>query len=485
MLTEGALVGGAASVLGIAIAFFGVRWLERIAASGMTAYKLRVIPDARVLALTLGVSLVVMCAIGLVPARRAARLSVATGLKASVASGARGVTSRARLGKTLAVVQVALALVLVVAAGLFTRTLVELERQDTGFDRDHILEVFTEPEQANISGDRLAALYDAIVQRVDALPDVRDVVVSSRGLLAQYAGMVRTTVPGHPTSPDDPDFVAFNITMPGFFRAAGMRIVAGRDFDAGDVDGHQRIAVISESMARHYFGTPNAIGMRYGIGRDEGAPIEVVGIARDAKDASLRDANIDMMYLPYRQSIPKLNQMRVIVRTRGDPAAVAPAVRLILQDLEPTLPVTAVEPIRAQMGRSIAMERFTAVVSTFFGAVALLLAALGMFAMVSHAVVTRTSEIGIRMALGGTRAAVLRMIVRENLAIVGAGIAVGVVLAMLAARAITTRLFGVSPTDPGAFAGAAAVMVVAALAAVTVPATRATRVDPAVTLRHE
>jgi macrolide transport system ATP-binding/permease protein len=480
MLTEGALIGGAASVLGIAVAFVGVRWLDHVAASGMTTYQLSLVPDARVLALTLGVSLVAMFGIGLVPARRAAQLSVVAG-----AGRRASVTSRARLGKTLAVGQVALALVLLIAAGLFTRTLAELERQDMGFDRDHMLEAFTAPEQANISGERLAGLYDAIVQRVGALPDVRAVVVSSRGLLTQYSGMVRTTVPGHPTRPDDPDFVAYNYTMPGFFRAAGMRLVAGRDFDVGDVADHQRVAVISESMARHYFGTPNAIGMRYGTARDEGAPIEVVGIVRDAKDASLRDADIDMMYLPYRQNTRGLTQMRAIVQTQGDPAALASAVRRILHDLEPTLAVIAVEPIRVQMGRSIAMERFTALVSMFFGAVALLLAALGMFAMVSHAVVTRTSEIGIRMALGGTRAGVLRMIVRENLVIVGAGIALGVVLAVFAARAITARLFGVSPIDASTFAGAAAVMVVAALAAVMVPATRATRVDPAITLRHE
>jgi predicted permease len=482
LLTEGALIGAAASVLGIAIAFIGVRWLDHVATSGMTTYKLSLVPDARVLGLTLGVSLVAMFAIGLGPAYRAARLSVATGLKASAT---RGVTSRARLGKTLAVAQVALALVLLVAAGLFSRTLVELERQDTGFDREHILEAFTAPEQANLSGTRLAALYDAVAQHVSVLPDVRDVVVSSRGLLSQCAGMVRTTVPGRQTRPDNPDFVAYNITMPGFFRAAGMQLVAGRDFDAGDVAGHQRVAVISESMSRHYFGTRNAIGMRYGTARDEGAPIEVVGIARDAKDASLRDADVDMMYLPYRQSMRGLNQMRVIVRTRGDPATLAPAVRRILHDLEPTLPVTSVEPIRAQMGRSIAMERFTALVSLFFGAVALFLAALGVFALVSHTVVARTSEIGIRMALGGTRVGVLQMIARENLMVVGAGIAVGVVLAMFAARAITARLFAVSPTDPSTFIGAAAVMLVTALVALIVPATRATRVDPAVSLRHE
>jgi predicted permease len=483
--TEGALIGGAASVLGIAVAFVGVRWLDRVSASGMTAYTLSLVPDAHVLALTSGVSLVAMFAIGLAPARRAARLSVTSGLKGSATSGAHGVTSRVTLGKTLAVAQIALAVVLLVAAGLFTRTLAELERQDTGFDREHILEAFTAPEQANISGNRLAALYDAVVQRVGALPDVRDVVVSSRGLLTQHSGMVRTTVPGRSTPPEDPDFVAYNLTMPGFFRTAGMRLVAGRDFDASDIAEHQRVAVISESMARHYFGTPNAIGMRFGTARDEGAPIEVVGIVRDAKDASLRDAGVDMMYLPYRQNIRQLSQMRVIVRTRGDPATLAPVVRRILRDLEPRLPVTAVEPIRLHLGSSIAMERFTALVAMLFGAVALLLAALGMFAMVSHAVVSRTSEIGIRMALGGTRAGVVRLILRENLVIVGAGMALGLVLAMLAGQAITARLFGVSPTDAGTFAGAAAVIVVTAVAAVMVPTTRATRVDPAVTLRHE
>jgi putative ABC transport system permease protein len=260
-------------------------------------------------------------------------------------------------------------------------------------------------------------------------------------------------------------------------------MLSGRDFTQSDVSGHPRVAIVSESMARHYFGTREALGKHFGIARDEGAPIEVVGVVRDAKDGSLRDDGVDMMYLPYRQG--RLTQMRVVVRATGDPRLLVPQVRTVLHELAPQLPITKVAPISEEMRRSIVMEQFTAVASACFGAVALLLAALGIFAVTSHAVVTRTREIGVRMALGGSPGHVIRMIVRGHSSLVGLGLAAGFLVAAAVARATSSLMFGVSPWDPASYAGAFVVTIATAAAGVSIPAWRASRIDPAQTLRYE
>jgi ABC-type antimicrobial peptide transport system permease subunit len=205
------------------------------------------------------------------------------------------------------------------------------------------------------------------------------------------------------------------------------------------------VAIISESMARHYFGTANALGKRYGTARDEGAPIEVIGVVRDAKDGSLREENVEMMYLPYRQAEGRLNQMRVIVRSVGDPTRLVLSVRKALHELAPQLPISDVAPITVQMGRTIAMERFTTLASGFFGGVALLLAAFGLYATVSHVVEARTTEIGVRMALGATAQGVVRMILRDHFTLIVGGLAAGVIAAAVAGRAVSARLFGCRP----------------------------------------
>jgi ABC-type lipoprotein release transport system permease subunit len=207
-------------------------------------------------------------------------------------------------------------------------------------------------------------------------------------------------------------------------------------------------------------------------------------ILRDAKDGSLRDEDVEMMYLPYRQA-EGLNQMRVIVRSAGDPMLIMPSVRKTLHELSPQLPITDVAPITEQMGRTIAMERFTTLMSGFFGAVAMMLAAFGIYATVSHVVETRTTEIGVRMALGATGDSVLRMILRDHFKLIFAGLAAGIIAAAFAARAVSARLFGVSPADVPAFAIAVVVMLLTSFIAVLRPARRATRVDPAETLRYE
>jgi hypothetical protein len=315
---------------------------------------------------------------------------------------------------------------------------------------------------------------------------VQDVAVSSRGLLAGFGrGAVNTTVPGYVRPADEQPYVPYNYVTPTFFRAAGMTLLAGRPFGPDDVAGRPRVAIISESMARHYFGKMNAVGKRFGTGRDTGAPIEVVGVARDAKDVSLRDANVIMMYLPYRQDLLHLAQMCVIVRASGDPAALAGTVRRVLHELEPALPVVSVETMRRQMRHTITMEWLTALASSFFGGLAVLLAALGTFAIAAQAVVSRTSEIGVRLALGATRGSVTRLILGEGLLLAAVGLVLGNAIAIPAARAVATRLFGVSPVDLRSFAAATAIMTVATLAAALLPSQRATRIDPATSLRHD
>lgn len=481
---EGALVGVAASLAGVVVSVIGVRWLERVAASGVTVYRLSIAPDASVFALTIAVSLLTILVCGLVPARRALRLA-SHGTRGTTLLGGRRLAPAIPLGSGVIVAQVAMALVLVTGAGAFARTLARLEHQDMGFDREHLIEAFTEPEQVNLKGAQLTALFEESVKRVRALPGVQAAAASSRGFMTRYAGMVRTTVPGYVTQRGESEFVAYNYVTPGFFQTAGMSLVAGRDFTADDIEGSPRVAIVSESMARHYFGTVNALGRRYGTARDQGAPIQVIGVVRDAKDGSLRDERIEMMYFPSRQAARNLTQMRLIVRSAGDPAALVADVRTAIHAIAPQLPITSVAPIAVQMRRTIAMERFTALVSGFFGAIALLLAALGIYAMTSHAVVARTPEIGIRMAMGGTAESVVLMILRENLSRVGAGLAIGLGLALIAMRAVRAQLFDVSPTDAASFAIGIAVILAASAAAVLLPARRATRVDPAETLRYE
>jgi predicted permease len=484
LLAEGAVIGVAASLLGVGLAVLGARWLAYAAASGTQPLRLNLSADARVLGLTIAASLMAILVCGLAPAVRLRQLSLAAGLKASrLGRAGRGPSW---FGRGLVVAQVALAVTLVVAAGLFTRTLSALQEQDTGFEPQRLLEAAAVPEQANIGGERLAALFDAVIERMRAMPGVEDAAVATHGLLSGTGtGAVNTTVVGYVRPPEELPFVPYNYVTPTYFHTAGIRLLAGRMLEAGDAAGRPLVVVVSASMARHFFGSASAVGQHLYFSSNPNALVEIVGVVHDTKDRSLRDAEGMLLYLPYRQDLRRLRGMSVVVRTKGDPAELTPLLRRTLRELEPTLPLTSVAPMRTQMLSTITMDWFTAVATTFFGVVSLLLAAIGMFAVAAQAVNARTSEIGIRMALGGTRGSVMRLIVGDNMLLVVIALGLGNGLAYVAARAIQARLFGVAPGDPTSFAAATTIMIGAALVAALPPARRAARTDPAISLRHE
>jgi predicted permease len=273
---------------------------------------------------------------------------------------------------------------------------------------------------------------------------------------------------------------------PGFFDAAGMRIVAGRDFSPHDLQNSPKVAILSQSAVRFFFGSENPIGKRMtGRPADEGYPYEIVGVASNAKYGTIRDDRF-IEYMPVLQN-PNLmrSKMCIAVRATANPASLASLVRRELRDIDPTLPVLRIDTVEEQLDSVLAQERMIAQLTGFFGGLTLLLACMGLYGVISYAVARRTGEIGIRMALGATRGGVLGLILKESMLLAAAGIVIGTLGALGATRLIASRLFGVNATDPLTFGGAILLMTVVTALAAFLPARRASVVDPIEALRHE
>jgi predicted permease len=449
-------------------------------ASGVTPLYLDAAPDARIFGFTAVVCLAAAILFGLAPAMRATQIPLMSVLRNGASTG----RARGGLGGALVSLQVALSLLLLVGAGLFVGTLRNLKAQDLGFDRDHVLLIWTAPEQTGRQGATLASLYETVAQRTGLLPGVRSASVSGFGLLSEGGGSP-VSVTGYTRRPDEEHFVPWNQVGPKFFETVGMRLLQGRDFGPQDTAASQRVAVVNESFARHHFSGQNPVGQRFGMRRDAPNSIEIVGVVRDAKYSSLREKDKNMIYLPYRQDVAHLRELCLVVRTLANPAAVAESVRRELREIDPALPVTSIDSVAAQMDRTLVQERLLAMLSSFFGGLALLLSAIGLYGIISYAVTRRTKEIGIRLALGATSADVLRLVLRESLRLVLVGIALGLPVSLAAARLIASMLFGVQAADPTTMALALLVLFAITFVASYVPARRATKVDPMIALRYE
>jgi predicted permease len=483
LLTESVLLAVMGGLLGALFAIWGVNVLMKFVDAGPNAIDLNLKPEARVFAFTAGLSLLTGILFGLTPALRSSKVALAPALAGrGVASGASG---RFGLGKALVISQVALSLVLLIGAALFLRTLRNLRSQDVGFDREHVLLFWTAPDHAGRQGATLARLYEAVQDRLSALPGVRSVSPTAFGLLGGSGGSPVTNVEGYVRKAQEDQFVPWSLIAPGFFDTVGIRHLLGRDFTAHDTETAPRVAIINESMARYYFGDQNPIGKHFGMRRDVGTPIEIVGVVRDAKYGTLREKNVKMIYIPYRQDLFHLYDMCVAVRTIGNAQSITALIRDQLRAIDPNLPILKIDTPEAQLDDSLIEERLIAALSGFFGVLAVLLACLGLYGVMSYTAARRINEIGNRLALGATSGEVLRMVLKESIWLVTAGIAIGVPLTLAATRFIATRLFGVSATDPITIALAAALMITVAAVAGLLPARRASRVDPMVALRYE
>jgi putative ABC transport system permease protein len=485
-LTESVVLSMLGGALGLVVAYWSAQLLVRLASAGPTPIPLNVRPDGRLLAFTAALAVLTGLVFGIVPALRATRVSLNATLKDSAATVSSS-GSRLSLGKALVVGQVALSVLLLVGAGLFARTLGNLSAADLGYSRDHLLIVRVEPVSAGYAGGARAAVYRQLLESFRSIPGTKAVTLSENGLFSGTESADRVTVEGYHSDKDEDNSARFDQVGPDYFGSIGIPMILGRGITARDSEAAPRVCVVNEAFATFYFGKENPIGRHV---RDEfpdtQATFVIVGVARNARDHAVKGDVPRRFYVPFFQSLGEIpGSAYYEIRTSADPETQLPLVRRKVRDVNEALPITSATALSALVDRSITRERMIARVSTFFGALALLLASVGLYGVLSYATARRTREIGIRMALGAPGGLIRTGVLRETMTLVALGLAIGVPAALASSRLVRTALFGLEPTDPGTIAGAVIVVVAVALAAAYFPARRASRVDPLTALRCE
>jgi predicted permease len=482
LLTESALLAAFGGALALVVAQWTIRFLlGLLTPQGADALDTGL--DGRVLLVTMGLAALTVLIFGVVPAVRATRVEINPALRRQ--SGMASADRRGgRLRKTLVIFQVAVSLCLLIGAGLLVRSLGNLRGQDMGFRPEGVVLIDIDPQGGGFAEARLPALHRGLLDRITALPDVSAAGLSQYSLLGRARRIEVASVDGYEAKPDDDAQVQALIVTPRYFEAIGASLVAGRPFDDQDQPGGPEVAIVSESFARHFLGGQPAVGRRFGLdGPQSSRSIEIVGTVRDIKATDLRAEAPRLIYRPAAQMPTYLNS--IVVRCRRDPAAMVPRLRQILADVAPDLPVTDVTPLTARIDVALRDERMLSQLSGLFGLLALLLASIGLHGVLAYGVVQRTGEIGLRMALGAGRPQVLWMILRDGLAWVGIGAAIGLLASLVFGRLLASLLFGLGPIDPVTILGAVATLVGVACAAAFWPARRASRLDPFTALRAE
>jgi predicted permease len=486
LLTESALLASLGGALGLALAYWGSGLLITFISPANNKLSLNLSPDFRVLGFAAAMCLLTGLLFGLAPAWRATRVELTPALKQST-SGLSAGRLRLGLAKTLVIAQAALSLVLLFGAGLFVRTLVNLKNLDTGFDKDNLLLFGINPTTAGYKGPALNDFYARVQQRVAALPGVVSATASLHLLLSGSMRGNSIWVSGYNPKPGEELSVRVVPAGSNFFETMKIPLLRGRDFNERDNESAPKIAVVNQTLVKRYFANRDPIGQRIGWDRESPA-MEIVGVAKDAKYDSLRRDAAPTIYHPFRQA-NNLNWMHYEVRTAGDPKTFIPDVRSAVAALDRNVPLFDLKTQTEQVDELLLRERLFAKLSSFFGLLALLLACVGLYGIMSYAVVRRTSEIGIRMALGARRADILGMVLQETLVLVTIGIALGIPASLMAARfaasVFSGLLYGLKATDVTTVVIAAVLLMAVAAFAGFLPARRASLVEPTVALRYE
>jgi len=430
--------------------------------------------DWRALAFALGISLVVGLLFGLAPALGATRASLSDALKSDRTAAGAGVGRR-----TLVVAEIALALVLLVGSGLMLRSLAKLLSVDVGFDASNVLTFSVTPPPGSIADDSMPGFYSQIMDRVRAVPGITDVALNSCG---PFVPSCRLTTLQRPDAPvPDNVYTGMEVVTPNWFSVTHVRLVRGRPFSATDRPGGPSVVLLNESAAKTFFGADDPIGKRISVGRSV-KDAEVIGIVSDVRQMP-DSAPGPITYVPSTQSPPE--EMIVFVRAMRNTATVASALRLAVREVAPQRSMYDMQTMTQRQAVATAKNRFRAVLLTTFALAALLLAAIGIYGVLSFAVTARTREMGIRIALGAERGSVQRLVIGEGLALVAVGVVIGLAGAFAGARVLRAFLFDLTPSDPVTYVAIVVVLGVTAVLASWVPALRASRVDPVIALRAE
>jgi predicted permease len=410
-----------------------------------------------------------------------ADLATALKLEARSVAGGGGVLFR----RGLVVGQMFLSLLLLVAAGLFLASLLNLRRVDPGLRPRNVIAFSVNPSLNGYGKERSRQYYRELMEKVRATPGVESAAAAAIRVLDDDWWSSAVTVEGRAAAPGDPS-PNFNLVSSGYFTTLGIPLLAGRDFSAGDADSAQGVAIVNESFVRSYFGGKSPPGRRLALGNDPGTipNVEIVGVAKDAKYSTVREEIRSQVFLDDDQN-PDIQQVNVYIRTPLDARATYSVVRRALHELDPNVPVFGLRTMEEQVDRSLARDRVVASLAAAFGVLATLLAAVGLYGVMAFSVARRTREIGVRMALGAQRPAVYRLVLGEAAWVVGSGTVAGLIGAVAAATLMRRLLFGVRAWEAPTLATAAAVLVVSALLAAYVPARRAASVNPIEVLRAD
>jgi predicted permease len=483
LLVESVALAAAGGVFGLLVAAWTGDLLLSLLPLEAGRSALSTSPDARVLAYNFAISIAAALLFGLVPAIQATRPELATVLK-DEAGNLSTASGQVRFRKGLVVAQIALSLLLLIGAGLFTRSLYNLRELNPGFVTENLMTFKVDPSLVGYQKERALALYERVQQSIAAIPGVRSASMATVAVLTGDRNISTVRLEGYEAKEGEDMNPDINEIGPGYFTTMRIPILLGREFTPADRLGAPKVAVVNETMAKKYFGG-NPLGRKLAFGgRSKVIDIEIVGVVKDQKSNNLREEIPRFVYVPVLQR-ENPSQIAFYARTDIDPAQMANALRREVQRVDANMPVTELKSMEVQVSESLFVERLVAMLSAFFGLLATVLAAIGLYGVMAYTVARRTREIGVRMALGAERSVVLWMVMKEVALLALIGVLIGLPAAVGLGRYVQSQLFGLEPTDPFTLGLATLSLVIVAFFAGYIPADRATRIDPMIALRYE
>ncbi len=487
LLTESVLLASMGGALGILFAIWGIRFLTMLLASGQAQWTLHADVNWHVLAVAAGLSVLTGVLFGLAPALQSTGVDVISAIKETRAGrfgsgkhGGRRGFARIGLSHALVAAQIGFSLLMLVAAGLFVRTLANLQSVEVGFNRENVLLFELNARKAGHNDPEISAFYGDLLNKFRAIPGVRNASLSNSPLIEAGHG-TDIHLPGKPNDEE----TRYLLIGPGFFPTMQIPVLAGRGIEDRDHAGSPGVVVINEVFAKKNFGDEDPLGQHVEIGWPKSRDAVIVGVSKNARYGGLTSEIPPVVYIPYDQGYQPQREMTYALRTVGDPLGFAGAVREIVRQADVRVPVTGVETQTAEIDQTVNQEIVFAELCSAFAILALVIACVGLYGTVSYNVARRTGEIGIRMALGARRGNVVWMVLRGVIALATVGLAISVPAALGTSKFVESFLYGMKPNDPISLGIAIAILLVAALVAGYLPARRASRIDPMVALRHE